>query len=86
MARATFFTRSSESFQPNIFSTTRMSPNRLVMARACGLPLTLLNSIGRLPSKMLLQAGDLEIRIDLLVGLDQQAFANAASRSSSAGW
>src|SRR5512134_3444003 len=30
---------------------TRISANRLVTARACGLPLTLLNRIGKLPSK-----------------------------------
>src|ERR1700730_16655308 len=49
-ACASFFTRSASSFQPNMRLMIVMSPNRLVMTRWFGLPLTLLNRIGQPPS------------------------------------
>ena len=50
-----------------------MSPNRLVMTRWLGLPLTLLNRIGQPPSMCFCKPGDLQVGIDFLVGLDQVA-------------
>jgi hypothetical protein len=50
-ARASLRVRSVGLSQPKYRSTIRMSAKRLVIARACGLPFTLLKSIGRLPSK-----------------------------------
>src|SRR5680860_1082130 len=49
-AWAIFLVRSTGPSKPNILSTTLMSPKRLVTARACGLPLTLLKRIGQPPS------------------------------------
>ncbi len=48
-----------------------MSENRLVIARACGLPLTLLKKHHRTAVQMFLKAGDLQVGVDLLVGLDK---------------
>ena len=49
-AAAMRWVRSTSSFQPNILLMTFMSPNRLVMTRCPGLPLTLWNSTGQPPS------------------------------------